>query len=360
MKLVINGRFLGRRLTGVDRFALEVCRSIDKMLGEVSSSDISVKIITPENCTFHNEFKNIKIVKAGFFSGQFWEQFSLPLLLSKDEFLVSFCNTSPLFIRRQIVVVHDATPKAFPSTFSFLFRVWYSILIPLLGKRALSILTVSNFSMSEIIRRYGVDKHKISVVYESGEHIQSVFSDENVLNDFDLVKDKFVLVVSSHARHKNFEVVLKSSRLIKEKNIKIAVVGGSNSSVFSDSKIVVGDNVTWLGYVTDSQLKSLYENCLCFVFPSLYEGFGIPPLEAMACGAPVLAANTSSIPEVCGSAAIYFEPHNYTNLAKLINSIFLSVEDRRRLSKLGKNHASTYSWEKAAKLVFDECKRFNK
>jgi glycosyltransferase involved in cell wall biosynthesis len=351
--IIINGRFFSRRATGVDRFAYEIISSIDELIdtNDPSVKGLDFKIMLPPGIKPDRTFLHIPMETVGTLNGQLWEQCDLPRALPQNSVLLNLCNTGPIVTRSQIVVIHDAAIAKIPAAFSLPFRLWYRILLPILGRVARKVLTVSEFSKKEIVPIFKIPQDKVSVVIEGGEHILRVQPEYAALKNFGLSDRPYILAVSSMATHKNFRLVLDAVSKIENPPFDIAIAGGANSRVFGDSGIVAGDNLKWLGYVSDSELRALYESALCFVFPSLYEGFGIPPLEAMHCGCPVLASRSASIPEVCGNATLYFDAENADELADLLGRISNDPALRTELKIKGHERATLFSWKKAALQV---------
>ena len=153
------------------------------------------------------------------------------------------------------------------------------------------------------------------------------------------------------AAHKNFQLVLEAISRLGPLPFDVAIAGGANSRVFGEAGVVDSNRIRWLGYVSDSELRALYESAMYFVFPSLYEGFGIPPLEAMTCGCPVLASRSASIPEVCGDATLYFDAHNADDLATLLMHVANDPALCAELKAKGHARAAQFSWERAARQV---------
>ncbi|HKY01375.1 MAG TPA: glycosyltransferase family 1 protein [Burkholderiales bacterium] len=357
-QILINGRFLSRTPTGVDRFAYEVLAGIDQLLeaDDPCVQGLRFKLLLPPGVTQKKAFTAIETATVGEKNGQLWEQFDLPRAVGRGDLLLNLCNTAPAFLRRQIVVIHDATTVRYPVAFSRSFRNWYRILMPILGRSARRVLTVSDFSKNEIARAFHIPTRKCEVVIEGGEHILRTSASVDAVHRFGLDKRPFVLAVSSLAAHKNFKLVLEALALMPNPPFDVAIAGGANSRVFGAMGDLGSDKVRWLGYVEDDELRALYEHALCFVFPSLYEGFGIPPLEAMVCGCPVLAANAASIPEVCGDAALYFDPRNPTALATLLQKISSDESLREDLCRRGRQRAQLFSWDTAARQVVQACR----
>ncbi len=351
--ITINGRFFSGRPTGVDRFAYEVISSINALIA-ASDPDVkglSFKIMLPPGVTPEQNFLHIPMETVGRNTGQFWEQWDLPRAVPSDDLLLSLCNTAPILLRNQVVVIHDAATAKMPVAFSRSFRLWYRILMPLLGRVSRKVLTVSEFSKQEIVSAFGVPQDKVSVVVEGGEHILRIPPDKTAIERFGLSSRPYIFVVSSMAAHKNFRLVLEAISRIELLPFDVAIAGGANSRVFGEAGMVDSDRIRWLGYVSDSELRALYESAMCFVFPSIYEGFGIPPLEAMTCGCPVLASRSASIPEVCGDAALYFDAHNVDDLATLLMRVANDPALCAELKAKGHVRAAQFSWERAARQV---------
>ncbi len=354
----INGRFLGRRATGVDRFALEVIRAIDILMTErcPEVAGMNIELLIPHGVKSVPPFSSMTVRAVGSFGGQLWEQVDLPRASARGTLVLSLCNTAPVYWRNQAVVIHDAATAAIPQAFSRGFRWWYRLLMPMLGWVSRSVLTVSDFSRSELVERFKIAENKIRVVMEGGEHILRVPSDVSAIDRFGLAERPFVLAVSSMAAHKNFQLVLDAIAKLDDPPFDIAIAGGANSRVFGTAGLVHSDRIKWLGYVSDEELRALYEGAMCFVFPSLYEGFGIPPLEAMTCGCPVLAARAASIPEVCGNAAVYFDPRDAGELAAQLMRVASDADLRAELVNRGRAQAAKFSWETAARQVLAACR----
>jgi glycosyltransferase involved in cell wall biosynthesis len=153
--------------------------------------------------------------------------------------------------------------------------------------------------------------------------------------------------VGSQTANKNFDGVVKAAALLDDLNIKVVAVGGNNRRVFAGA-ISSSDRLIVAGYVTDGELRALYENAKCFVFPSFYEGFGLPPLEAMHCGCPVIASNRAAIPEVCGAAVAYCDPSDPSDIARQLRRVLTSRAYRTELKEAGLERSRAFSWSQSA------------
>ncbi len=354
--ILINGRFFSRRPTGVDRFAIEVITAIDNLLAVKDSAvgEMDFRILLPPGVKPERQFLHIPIKTLGRLTGQLWEQLELPQAVPRDGLLLNFCNTGPVLTRQQIVAIHDAATVKMPMAYSRAFRYWYCILLPMLGLISRKVLTVSEFSKQEIASSFMVPRDKISVVKSSGEHICRFMADTKAIQRFGLSKRPYVLAVSSLAAHKNFRLILDTITHLENPPFDIAIAGGVSSLVFGKADKKEYQHVKWLGYVSDTELRALYESAMCFVFPSLYEGFGLPPLEAMHCGCPVLASLAASIPEVCGDAALYFDPYKAEELAVLLMRVANDSSLCAELIQKGYARAAEFSWDKTAREIVSQ------
>lgn len=346
-KILINGRFLSRRPTGVDRFAIEVVRALDHAVEarDPSVDGLHFEVVVPRGDVLQR-FVNIPVRQFGRLRGQAWEQIELAML-GRNGFLVNLCNTAPFFVRQQATVIHDVATEKVPASYGRLFRTWYSLLTPALYRRSKCICTVSQFSKSELASIYGV-RDGVAVLPEGTDHMGRLAADATVLARNGLRARPYVLAVSSLSPHKNFAAVVRAVELLGDVDFDVVVAGGQNPRVFAGAGGGLSSSVKYVGYVTDEELKALYENAACFVFPSIYEGYGLPPTEAMACGCPVLAAGAASIPEVCGEAAIYFDPHDPSSLAAALARVMTEPLLREDLRKRGLARAGALIWRDAA------------
>jgi glycosyltransferase involved in cell wall biosynthesis len=345
----INGRFLTQRLTGVQRYALETLRALDELLADETHElgrDLELTVLAPPG-TSAPPLRRIGFRTVGPLAGNAWEQLTLPWAC-RGELLISFGPTGPALKKRQVVTIHDAAVHVVPEAFSWKFRLWYRLLLPILARRNPRVMTVSNFAKQEVVRFFGADAERVRVSGEGWQHFARVSSDASILARHGLVPGRYVLAVSSITPHKNFAVVARALRSLTAPDFDVVVTGGNNGKVFGhiDTSTLAG--LKLVGYVSDGELRALYENAAAFVHPSLYEGFGIPPLEAMAMGCPVIASDAAAIPEVCGDAALYFSPRDADALAALMSGLVSDTASRARLVERGRERTARYSWRDAA------------
>lgn len=348
--IVFNGRFLSQQITGVQRYALELILSIDRQLdGDAFfRRNFDFALLVPNNTKQLPALKHIVIKKVGKFTGHLWEQLELPFF-SRQGTLVSFCNTGPLFKADQIVTFCDASVYKVPEAYSVMFRIWYRILFTVISRRARGLLTISGFSRDELTVCCGISPDKFTITYPGVDH-QSWNNGYKVKPScFTPTANRpYILAVSSMSPHKNFQALVEAITLLGETDYDVIIAGGTNPSIFKSADIPLPGSVKHVGYVSDYELRSLYLNASCFIYPSLYEGFGLPPLEAMSNGCPVIVAQAGALPEVCGDAALYCDPRSPQDIADKINRMMGDMALSEDLRAKGVKQAGKYTWRKCA------------
>lgn len=346
-KVYVNGRFLTQRLTGVQRYALETLRAMDQLLGSAAGTgDLDLELLAPPGTVFPR-LEAIRARTVGRLRGHAWEQISLAAAVGGG-WLLSFGPTGPLLKRDQIVTIHDAGVCAVPDAYGWKFRTFQRLLLPILVRRNRYLMTVSEFSKGELVRWFGARPESTRVSGEGWQHLHAEAADRSVLALHGLEAGRYVLAVSSVTPHKNFQVVAQALRLLRRRDVQVAVVGTTNSPIFGDFDASRLRGLKFLGRVNDAQLRALYEGAAVFVHPSLYEGFGIPPLEAMALGCTVIVSDAAALPEVCGEAAIYFSPHDASGLAAAIERALSEPGLRDALREKARAQLAKHSWTAAA------------
>jgi glycosyltransferase involved in cell wall biosynthesis len=346
--IFINGRFLEQRVTGVQRFAYEVLSALDALVdADPEAQRWPIAVLAPRHAR-SVALRRIAVHYQGPLRGHAWEQSTLPSATGKS-LLIGFGPTGPLAKRNQVVTIHDAAVRAMPESYSTSFRAWYGLLLPALVRRSQVVMTVSEFSKSELIRHLGARPEQIRVTGEGWEHMRRVGVDARILERHGLRPRGYLLAVSSVTPSKNFGVIARAlARLPHDSGVQVAVAGAIDRRLFADARVPFLDAMKWLGYVTDEELRALYEGAAAFVFPSRYEGFGLPPLEAMAMDCPVLSSNAASLAEVCGDGALYFAPDDERALGELMKRVLADEEERKALVRRGRERLRRYSWKAAA------------
>jgi glycosyltransferase involved in cell wall biosynthesis len=328
----VNARYQVHQKTGMQRYAYEIA----------SRFEGKVREIRPE-----------RALKGP--AGHLWEQCYLPGLAA-DSLLWSPNNTGPVLTRHQVCTIHDIIPIEHPEWFSKPFAAWYKWLMPTLAKSAQHIIAVSEFTRTRVVEAFNVDAEKVSVVLNGiGSEFspQSTEEIDRVRTQLGLPLNPYVLFVGSLEPRKNLLGLLAAWSVVQEKcrDVRLVVAGLNKGSTNVFSAVQMGKlppGVVFTGYVPDADLPALYSGAMCFVYPSLYEGFGLPPLEAMACGTPVITSEGSSLSEVVGSAAILVDPHRPESIAEAILELGANKSLREELSREGSNRAKKFSWDNAA------------
>lgn len=345
--VVINARFLTQNVTGVQRFAIEIC----KILKNKFAKDII--FLTPKNIIQKEVAKELGAHIIGDNCGHIWEQIDLPLYLKKhgNPLLINFCNTAPLFYKNKIITIHDVGFETYPKTYSKKFLYFYKWLIPRIIKSSKKVITVSNFSKDEIIRFYGTAKDKIEVVYNA------VGSNFKHKVDKNLGNRNYFLAVSSLNYRKNLPLVLEAFEVFSERhsNYELYIIGDVDSKSFNSLNLdrykrIRG--IELLGRLSDEQLIEYYSNAIAFIYPSFYEGFGIPPLEAQCCDCPSIVSNTSCLKEVFSESVLYCDPQESSSLVSQMMAI-TETAYRNRLIDLGKVNRRKYNWSDSAEKIFN-------
>lgn len=336
--IYINARFLTQNITGVQRFALEICQELIKLRDDIV-------LLVPSTFESNPLFKSLPLKIIGNKSGLYWEQIELPNFLNKqgNPLLLNLCNRAPIFYKNNIIVLHDMIFKRYPKTVSLGFGLFYKFMVPILIKRAKKILTVSQFSKQEILYFYPKCHSDIEIIYNAVDKKFKPHYDNRH-------NERYLLAVSSDFPHKNFESLVKAFLLLNHPSLKLKIVGskGSIASQYQNEK-----TIDFLGRVSDEQLIELYQNAYAFVFPSLYEGFGIPPLEAQACGCPVISSNLSVMPEVLGDSVIYFNPKEINDIKEKMNLLLEDEYLYKELVTKGLQNVARFSWADSAQILND-------
>jgi len=349
VRVVINGRFLAQVQTGVQRYGRQTLLALDALLTQRPdvAQTLRCELAVPRNADVP-PLQNIEVCVLPLLRGHAWEQISLAWF-ARGAFLLNFSYSGPVFKRDQLITVHDATVAVLPDTFSRSYRAIHNLLLLALKNRVRVVMTVSEFSRRELGHHFGMERDVV-VGHNGWEHAQASESSARTVRALGLEPGHYVLAVGSLKPNKNFALLGRALHLLDDFHLSVAIAGARDASVFQATEPPPGD-VRLLGYVEDQVLADLYGHAACFVLPSLYEGFGLPALEAMANGCPVLAARAGSIPEVCGDAAIYFDPHNPASLARALRQIVAHPERRDDLRIKARARLDCYTWHANAEIV---------
>ncbi|MBP0579045.1 glycosyltransferase family 4 protein [Labrys sp. LIt4] len=347
LSFAINGRFLTQPVTGVQRYAREITAHIDDLLQEQGGR---ASLYLPGSSEAP-AYRAIQTKRSQRLRGHFWEQMTLPTL--DRRFLLNLCNLGPVARRRQIVCIHDANVANMPASYSKAFRAVYGTLLPLLVRRAAAITTVSHFSAGELARHLPIAREDIVVLPNGHEHVFRWNASRSSIRSKHRFERPYVFIIGSRARHKNVAMVLELAEALDELGIDIVVTGGQSSIFATEEHGIPAPNVRFMGFVDDDDLAALLQGALCLLFPSFTEGFGLPIIEAMALGCPVISSDRASMPEVCGEAALLAPPDQPATWLRHIQSLASSDTLRSAFVEQGRKRVEAFSWRKSAQGYLD-------
>ena len=317
MTVAINARAAQRAETGgVERHAAEMAARLPA-LGDY-------RVIRPPPALAHR-------------AGHVWEQAWLPLAARGCDLVYSPANLAPLASGRNAVVIHDLAALRHPEWYGRAYAAWQRALLPRLARRAAVLLTVSEFSKGEIVEVTGVDPERVHVAPGG---VDERFSP----NARRPVARPYVLTVATRSARKNLAALDTARAVLAERGIDLVAAGSGRAYMPSGN-----GGPRPLGYVPEPGLPALYAGASAFVLPSLYEGLGLPCLEAMASGTPVVASNRTALPETCGDAALLVDP---ADPAAIADAVLAALgHERERLVSAGLERARGFSWERTARLT---------
>lgn len=260
---------------------------------------------------------------------------------------------------KETVTIHDLIPYLYPETVGRGYLREFLKEMPRIMERSDGIITVSECSAQDIRRIFGYPKEKIHVIHEAPEPIYQPIKKEKTeefLSEKYGIYGDYILYVGGFGIRKNVKALINAFYLLKKEEafpLKLVLPGKRNRDHDGLDALAealqIQDDVIFPDYVPVADLPYFYNGATMMIYPSIYEGFGLPPLEAMACGTPVIAARTSSLPEILGNSVLWFDPFDTANLAEQIHRLWSSETLRSRIAKLGKEKAASYTWQKTAK-----------
>jgi glycosyltransferase involved in cell wall biosynthesis len=278
-------------------------------------------------------------------------------MVHQDEILWSPANTGPVSISEQVLSLCDVSPLEHPEWFSAYFHLWYRVLLPSLVRRVRALITISEFSRGRIHHILGVDLDRIFVVPCGVNREQFKPAPSQRINALRLeigLKKPFFLFVGFNNPRKNLPGLLRAWEIFQRsiKDYELVLVGGTSSNFANLGIRSLPAGVFRMGAVDDDILPALYTAAAALVIPSFYEGFGLPALEAMACGTPVIASSTSALPEVVGEAGILVDPFDAGSIAEGMRRAVLDSALRTFLQEAGFERCSNYPWQKSAEMAY--------
>ena len=354
-KVYINATILDERPTGLGIY-------IKNIILKLKDKNIDFKVFCPINLEGVNVIKTTEKLKTtykkrGGLVRFLWTQFVLPFKVKKNDIVYHpFQYLSILSRSKQIITIHDFIPLYYPEVAKHQYY-YYKIVMPILLKKAHKIVCISENTKNDVVKFFNVDEDKLIKIYNGYD--EKLFNTnaikDNVLNKYNTDKPYFISVGAGYS-HKNLETALKAFKNVTESNLCEFIIVGKDSDYINKLKVLckelkIEEKVRFVGYVPDEDLPTLYNKAIAFVYPTLYEGFGLPILEAMACGTVVLCSNNSSLPEVYGDAAISFDANDIQEIEKSMNLILSNKDESIRLIELSKKRIAMFNWNITANEI---------
>jgi glycosyltransferase involved in cell wall biosynthesis len=340
-RFTVNGRYRVHRITGVQRYAHEI----------VSRLGDCVEVVSPR--------------QAKGAAGHLWEQTVLPVA-SRGRLLWSPCGVGPAMYSKHIVTFHDLFPIEHPEWYSSSYVTWYSFLFRRLAKSARHLIAVSEYTKSRIVAALGCNPDKVTVIHNGlTTGCQRVDQDRVTIaiSALKMPSSRYLLSLSSLEKRKNLKTTLQAWAYLHKRlpsDIWLVLAGGSaDKSVYGNQSLgEIPPRVFFTGYIPEEQLPGLYSGALLFLYPSLAEGFGLPLLEAMACGIRCITSNTSSLPEVGGKAAFYIDPTDVRAFTELTLKL-LSIDGMGNHPFIpAMEQAKNFCWDRATARTRDVLESF--
>lgn len=362
MNIAIDARFYRKSTGGIGRYT----RALLSELSKIDHKNQYTVFLTPEDKLEYNiQAKNFREQVVDIKHYSLGEQTNFLKILNKSKFdLVHFTNFNHpiLYNKKFVATIHDLTLMLYPGgKHSLIKKTGFKLVISKAVKRARKIISVSKATKNDLINVLRADPQKIEVIYEGIDQNYSVKRQALSLKPFELltkynITKPYLLFISQWRPHKGIIQLVEAFDILKEK-YQIPhqlVIAGKPISSFPEILQAINNashtkDIIMPGFVAEEDLPMLYQNADIFVFSSHYEGFGLPPLEAMACGTPVAASNVSCIPEILGQAAMYFDPYEPVDIADKIQQVLVDKNLQKEMTKRGLEQAKKYSWEKMAK-----------
>jgi len=348
------------RGTGIGTYTYQLINSINKI-----DNENNYLLFTPENFDMSYKLKSnfkIKSIKANN-DNCFWEEVNIPNLLVGENIELYHVPQNGVGLPKNktcpfIITLHDVIPLKMPETVSDRYLKIFNEELPKIIPLCDGIITVSNYSKDDIAKAFNFPKEKIFVTYLAAEDIykplDKIFS-KNLIKTKYLIEDNYILYIGGFSPRKNILGLIEAFSLLPKKLLdsrKLVIAGNKGISYEIYKKraetLHIGDKVIFPGFIPMEDIPHLYNCAELFVYPSFYEGFGLPPIEAMACGIPVIASNATSIPEICGDSCIFIDPYNAYDLRDSIVNVLTDLELRDSLIQMGFQKAKSYNWDTTA------------
>ncbi|MBR3307224.1 MAG: glycosyltransferase family 4 protein [Lachnospiraceae bacterium] len=356
-KTVFAGDWTMEKVVGVQRYASCILTELDKMIGRGEYKG-TVELLIPRNADWKSPYKHIHVVRRGTIRNKaekhLWQQLVFPAYVRGSRAVgVDLAQALPVW-GCDICAIHDCIHETFPENFadhSTYLKIYLLKARIAAGKKSRIILTPSRHSAKEIQRFYHVPQERLRIVGNGWEHMKEIKADEGIFEKLPQLKDKdFFFALGSRYRHKNHEWIIRSA--VRNPAYYFVVTGSDSYS--SENRRLADkqpENLIYTGYISDGEVKALYQKAKALIQPSLYEGFGIPPLEALSVGGKAIVSNASCLPEIYGDSVYYIDPHSDgADMDEVMKSDI----------SLSQNVLDKYTWSNAAKTLAEVIRMMNK
>jgi glycosyltransferase involved in cell wall biosynthesis len=343
----LNGDFITLKPTGVARYAWETVWAMDALIaeGHPAAAGLSLEIVAPRppaaGAPRHIPLRIVPEFNRPRLP-QVWSQIQLPRHVKGG--LISLCNLGPVAVKRQIVCIHDLHTKLMPESYGRAFRLVHDVILPFVGRRAATVTTVSRFAADTLAAHGVAPRERVVVTYNGHEHALRWQPERGTIP---IGPRPFVVTLGRDLPYKNTKLVFRIADALNALGLDLYITGAF------DAAAVAGDagiapNVRLLGRVSDDDLAQLLREARCFLFPTRMEGFGLPAVEAMAWGCPLVVSPVASLPEVCGDAALYADPEDDGAWIEAIRRIVTEPGLGERMARDGRAQVARFSWRTIA------------
>ncbi len=369
-KIGIDARFFNEKATGIGRHVYELIQHLAKL---DLHNEYTIFLLPEAFDAFELPGKNFKKEKTEAPHYSFAEQWGFLRQLNKYDFdLMVFPHfNAPIFYNRPFVVtIHDLTLHFYPGKkkSDIFSRLAYRLVINTVTRRAAHCFAVSANTKKDMIEILKIPKEKITVAYNGVTQTFKPIKNKEKFKKLQMtyhLPEHYFLYTGVLREHKNLEGLFRGYAQFLEKypenNTDLVLTGPTPADQTELPKLAqelgISDRVHFHGFFPKGDLATLISNTVAYVFPSFYEGFGLPPLEAMQCEVPVAVSKTSSLPEVCGNAAVYFDPTNVNSIGRALESISFDEDLRKKLLEKGRIQCQRFKWEDMAKTMHIEYQR---
>ena len=361
-KLFINGTILDERSTGLGVY-------VKNVVSKLKEKDENFTVFCPINIEGVDVVKTTEKLKTSYKKKGglvrfLWTQFVLPFKVGKNDIVYHPFQYLSLFSRaKQIITIHDFIPLYYPEVAKHQYY-YYKFIMPILLKKAYKVICISENTKNDVLKFYNIDSDKLVKIYNGYD--RELFNVNNVREDilekYNITRPYFIAVGAGYS-HKNLETALNAfSKIVNKFDSEFVIVGKDSNYILKLKELVkklhIEKQVKFIGYVPDEDLPTLYNKSKAFVYPTLYEGFGLPILEAMACETVVLTANNASLPEGYGDAALDYDAKDEKEIVNKMKLVLTDSKLREKLIELSKKQIAKFTWDNTAEGVVKIVEKF--